>query len=63
MMLSAAGCGRVDAPRGRHGRQQLPHLLGHERHHRVQEPQQRVERVRQDPLRRRPATTARRAAT
>ena len=34
--------------------EQLPHLFGHERNHRVQEPQQRVERVGQHPLRRRP---------
>ena len=41
---------RVDPPLRRDRGQPLPDLLGQERDHRVQEPQQRVEHVGQDPL-------------
>ena len=54
MMLSAAGSGAASPRRGAACAQQLPDLLGHERNHRVQQPQERIERVGQHPLRRRP---------
>ena len=52
---------RVEPARGRHRCQQLPHLLGDERHHRMQQPQQRVERVRQTPAAPPAATPPRRS--
>ena len=61
MMLSAAGSDRVDAPLRRRVGQQLPDLLGHERDHRVQQPQERVERVGQHPLGHRPRLPRRRS--
>ena len=54
MMLSAAAAGSVSPRSGAACAQQLPDLLGEERHHRVQQPQQRVERVGQHALGRRP---------
>ena len=52
--LSATGGGRRDAPGRRDLAEGLPDLLGDERHDRVQQPADAVERRREHPLGRRP---------